>query len=54
MLLQLDEDQRQFFEQMYESLIETQYDLDYYKAIVDGSWPMADEIIARKRRKETE
>jgi hypothetical protein len=24
-------------------------DRDYYRAIVDGSWPSADEVIASKR-----
>lgn len=50
----LPEANREYFRVLLDGLLETEADLDYYKAIVDGSWPDSDEIIARKRNKANE
>lgn len=42
---------RQFFEQLYDAFLETEMDRDYYKVIVDGTWPNADEVIKHVRSK---
>lgn len=40
-----------YMEEIYERLIEVEFDLDYYKALVRGTYPNADEVIAKVRRK---
>jgi len=42
-----------FLLELAEELAHVEMDRDYYKSIVEGSWPQADKIIenARKRRK---
>jgi hypothetical protein len=47
----LPDDRQQFFSDFFEYVIGVETDLGYYKAIVDGSWPNADEIIKYKRGK---
>lgn len=53
---QLPEEQRGFFESLYEDLMEKEMDLDYKRAILDGSWPQSVEILekalARAREKQ--
>jgi hypothetical protein len=44
---QLPEEQRGFFESLYEDLIEKEMDLDYKRAILDGSWPQSVEILEK-------
>ncbi len=44
-------DSRYFFEQLYDAFLETEMDRDYYKVIVDGTWPNADEVIKHVRSK---
>ncbi|MBW2106611.1 MAG: hypothetical protein JRI26_11490 [Deltaproteobacteria bacterium] len=46
----LPEPQRKFFNDMYSNLAHAEEDRDYYKAIVKGTWPNADGIIALMRR----
>ena len=38
-------------EKLLSDLINTEEDRDYYRCLVDGSWPKADEIIQRIREK---
>ena len=45
MLDGLEPEKRKFFEIMYEGLLNTQSDLDYQNAIMDGSWPNAIPIL---------
>ena len=44
---QLPEEQRGFFESLYEDLMEKEMDLDYKRAILDGSWPQSVEILEK-------
>lgn len=44
---QLPEEQRGFFEVVYDELLETQMDNDYKRAILDGSWPGSVEILEK-------
>jgi hypothetical protein len=46
-LEQLPEDQRGYFESLYEDLMEKQMDNDYKSCILDGSWPGSVEILER-------
>lgn len=46
-----DENAKLFFQNLYDLYIETEMDRDYYKAIIDGHWPQADEIIKNRREK---
>jgi hypothetical protein len=48
-LEQLAPEQREFFEEMYDILINVEFDRDYSDAVIDGSWPGADEVIAKRR-----
>lgn len=48
-LEQLAPEQREFFEGMYDTLINIEFDRDYSDAVIDGSWPEADEVIAKRR-----
>lgn len=41
----------EYFQELYDVLIHAQFDNDYYKAIIDGSWPEADLIIDRARKR---
>lgn len=47
----LPENQQAFFTDMFDLLLNTEMDLNHCEAIIDGSWPDSDEIIARKRDK---
>jgi len=44
---QLPEEQRGFFESVYDDLMEKEMDLDYKRAILDGSWPQSVEILEK-------
>lgn len=46
-----DSGAKNFFLNLYDMLIHTEMDRDYYKAIIDGKWPNADELIQRRRQK---
>lgn len=35
----------EFFKALYNRFIDSEFDLDYYKAIFNGSWPDAEEIL---------
>jgi hypothetical protein len=41
----------QFWSDIFSALLNAESDRDYYCAIVDGSWPNADELIAKNRLK---
>lgn len=45
----LPEDQRTFWEEMYDALVHAEFDRDYYRSVIDGSWPNADLVIERVR-----
>jgi hypothetical protein len=45
-----DKDLRKFFAGLYESHIEVEQDRDRYKAIINGTWPRADEILTDMRK----
>lgn len=57
-LLNIPESERPFFENVYDDLLNTKFDLDYYKAIMDGSWPSSvsilEEAIKRAKAKQQE
>lgn len=40
---------KKFFEAIYDVLLETESSLEYRNALVDGSWPDADTVIATIR-----
>lgn len=42
---------RQFFEDMFERLNCAESDAEIKQAVIDGSWPNADEVIAAARGK---
>lgn len=44
------EESKAFFTEIEEMLFNTKEDLSYATAIIDGSWPTADEVIAFKRK----
>ncbi len=46
-----DEDAQNFFMNMYDMLIHAEFDRDYYKAVIDGTWPEADTLIQKYRNK---
>lgn len=43
---QLPQPQRAFFESLLDTLDNVEMDRDYYRAILDGSWPDADRVLA--------
>ena len=48
-LSELTESQREFFEDMYDRLMGESMDRNYYQAIVNGTWPSSEEILASYR-----
>jgi hypothetical protein len=46
---QLPMEQRAYFESMYEQLQNVEMDLSYCCAVMDGSWPNADEVLQHMR-----
>ena len=42
---------QEYFRAMYDQLMEIEMDRDYYRVIVDGTWPNADEVIKHIRSK---
>jgi hypothetical protein len=42
---------QEYFRAMYDQLLEVEHDRDYYRVIVDGTWPNADEVIKHIRSK---
>lgn len=59
-LAALPEDQRGYFEAVYEDLMETKMDNDYHNCILDGSWTSSVEILeaalvrAKQKRAESQ
>jgi hypothetical protein len=45
------ETDKQFWKDLFSLLYDVEMDRDYYRAIVDGSWPNADEVIHQRRTK---
>jgi hypothetical protein len=48
-LAQVPESARQFFSDLHESYCMASQDLDQANAIIDGSWPSADEYLSAAR-----
>ncbi len=46
-----DPSSQEFFLNLYDMLIHTEMDRDHYKAIIEGKWPNADDLIKRRREK---
>ena len=47
----LPAEHQEYFRVMYDHLLEAEHERDYYKVIVDGTWPNADEVIKHIRSK---
>jgi hypothetical protein len=47
----LDDDQRNFFIGLHETLLQAEFDLDVSKSVIDGSFSTADLWIKRAREK---
>lgn len=50
----LPADKREYFEAMYEHMVETEMDRDYYCAVVKNEWPSAEKVLARYRQEKAE
>jgi hypothetical protein len=48
-LSEIPEDGRRFWEHIYDQLNGAEFDADYYRAIVEGTWPDADKVIHQSR-----
>lgn len=48
-----DPDAQNFFLNLYDMLIHSEMDKDFYKAIVEGDWPDADDLIKRRRERKS-
>ena len=48
-LEKIPESERAFWTDIFDLLGNVECDRDYYKAIVEGSWPSADEVISNYR-----
>jgi hypothetical protein len=48
-LEKIPESEREFWIGLHDDLYHVEVDRDYYKSIVDGSWPNADEVISNNR-----
>lgn len=44
------EQDKKFWNEIYNALFHSEADRDYYKCVVDGSWPTADEVIISHRK----
>ena len=47
----LDDDQRNFFIGLHETLLQAEFDLDVSKSVIDGSFSTADKWIEKAREK---
>jgi len=47
---QLPDEAKAFADELYCSLNTIEDDLDYATAVINGSWPTADEVILNKRK----
>lgn len=47
----LSESDKHLFWELYDILLEREFDLDYYKCLVDGNWPSADDVIHKIRKR---
>lgn len=45
----LPDEHQDFFENMLDAHLELQYEHDYYRALIRGDWPNADDVIKSKR-----
>ena len=52
-LERVPEKDKEFWSDIFSTLFHAESDRDYYHAIVEGSWPNADEVIARHRAKQS-
>jgi hypothetical protein len=50
----LPKEHREYFQGLYENYTMTCVDLNHANAIIDGSWPQADGVIAASRKKAAE
>lgn len=50
-LEKVPDQEKQFFRDLFSDLYSVEMDRDYYRAIVEGSWPTADEIIRKHRER---
>jgi hypothetical protein len=46
-LIKLPAERQGVFRDLYDNLLEKEMDVEYHRAVLDGSWPAADEIIAK-------
>jgi hypothetical protein len=46
-LIKLPLESRDAFRDLYDNLLGQEMDVEYYRAVLDGSWPSADSIIAK-------
>lgn len=47
----LTESQKEYFEGLHDSMLNTMEDNSYYKALLDGTWPNADKVIENWRKR---
>ena len=50
----LPESDKEVFWDLYDILLEREFDLDYYKCLVIGDWPSADDVIHKIRKRKME
>lgn len=44
-IAELPEAKRDYFDNMHDVMLNMEFDLDYYKAIMSGKWPQGKEIL---------
>lgn len=44
-IMELPEEHREYFRGMVETMLDVEFDNDYYKVILSGQWPGAREIL---------
>lgn len=47
----LNESQKDYFVGLHDSMLNIMEDNSYYKALLDGTWPNADKVIANWRKR---
>lgn len=50
-LERVPEQDKEFWDGIFDALFHADSDRDYWRSIVDGSWPNADDVIAKYRPK---
>lgn len=53
-IAELPEDKREYFQHMFDHLLELEMDLDYKSVILSGDWPQSVEILERALNKAKE